>query len=814
MRLSVTALSALLCFGQYVEAYKRPAPAYRVHPDPTEYLDWLPNHQGHGNFQNRNNTVSPWRSHPHHPPHFPRPGQCNFQHSSHASSYWLPKFHGVHQGTSPFAVNGSSYQVYRNVKDFGARGDGVHDDTAAFNAAISNGGRVSGGLGSLGTTGQPALVYVPSGTYLISGTVQLFINTQIIGDALSFPTIKAPSGAANGSVVVSGFDPGQGSTTNFYLGIRNLNIDTTAAATDNTIYALNWAVSQATNLINVNFKLAPNSNHVGIEMDGGSGGGGSGTFMGDLTISGGLIGIQLNNQQYSIKNVKCTNVATCIAIQHCFVVTFQQIDCNNVGACIDLGQEDVAGGVNLIDSWCDGCGVVVNGSSSVVLENVVVTDSGPTVLVNGTAKLSGSLEGKTWALGHVYNDDLTIDNGTFLPYTNRGNLADQTGRYYTKPQPQYANLPVSAFVSVKDCGARSDGQTDDTEALQAVLLTNANCKVTYFPHGVYLVTKTLYVPPGSRIVGEVWSTISASGSFFNDSSSPQPMFQVGKPGEVGTAEITDMLFTVADVLSGTILVQVNMKGANQGDVSFHNSHYRVGGAADSRTETACQTESEPCPAAFLLTHLTESSSTYIENAWLWAADHDLDGTYNQQIGTGRGMLVEATAGTWLVGTGSEHHTLYAYQFNNAQNVFAALLQVETPYWQPTPRAPAPWTPNATWSDPTFDGCDADVSQCYMQWALRIIGADTEKLALYGQGFWVFFNGPNYGACTGPDGACQVNIVDLEDLAKGNSVELYNLNTRGVQNMITIGGSGGEAAATQAENAGSWGGVLAAYLGFE
>ena len=58
---------------------------------------------------------------------------------------------------------------------------------------------------------------------------------------------------------------------------------------------------------------------------------------------------------------------------------------------------------------------------------------------------------------------------------------------------------------LKDRGAKGDGQTDDTAALQAALLANANCKVTYFPHGVYLVTDTLYVPPGSRIVGEVSS---------------------------------------------------------------------------------------------------------------------------------------------------------------------------------------------------------------------------------------------------------------------------------------------------------------------
>ena len=315
-------------------------------------------------------------------------------------------------------------------------------------------------------------------------------------------------------------------------------------------------------------------------------------------------------------------------------------------------------------------------------------------------------------------------------------------------------------------------------------------------------------------MGEVWSTLSASGATFADSNNPHVMIQVGKEGEVGVAEFTDMLFTVADVLPGAILVEVNMRGANQGDVSFHNSHYRIGGAADSKTETACQTESDPCPAAFLLTHLKACSSVYIENAWLWSADHDLDGDYNQQIGTGRGMLVEAQGGTWLVGTGSEHHTLYAYQLNNAQNVFAAMMQVETPYWQPTPRAPTPWTPSPVYSDPTFEGCPSNISQCYMQWALRIIGPETHTVPLYGLGFWVFFNGPDYGPCTGPGGACQINIVDLENLATGDGVELYNLNTRGVQSMVTVGGSGGFKAATQAENVGSWGGVLAAYLGFE
>lgn len=89
------------------------------------------------------------------------------------------------------------------------------------------GGRVPGGNGAGGTTGQPALVYFPPGQYLVSGTIQLYVDTQIIGDASDIPTIKAASTFSH-TYVMSGLDPGEGSTTEFQIGIRNIEIDTTA----------------------------------------------------------------------------------------------------------------------------------------------------------------------------------------------------------------------------------------------------------------------------------------------------------------------------------------------------------------------------------------------------------------------------------------------------------------------------------------------------------------------------------------------------------------------------------------------------------
>ena len=55
--------------------------------------------------------------------------------------YWLETIN--HQGTSPFNSSPSSYQIFRNVKNFGAKGDGVADDTAAIKLVLDHLARAS-----------------------------------------------------------------------------------------------------------------------------------------------------------------------------------------------------------------------------------------------------------------------------------------------------------------------------------------------------------------------------------------------------------------------------------------------------------------------------------------------------------------------------------------------------------------------------------------------------------------------------------------------------------------------------------------------
>lgn len=55
----------------------------------------------------------------------------------------------------------------KNVKDYGAKGDGITDDTAALQSALN--------------TGEP--VYIPAGTYIISDSLRAIKNNVIYGDS-------------------------------------------------------------------------------------------------------------------------------------------------------------------------------------------------------------------------------------------------------------------------------------------------------------------------------------------------------------------------------------------------------------------------------------------------------------------------------------------------------------------------------------------------------------------------------------------------------------------------------------------------------
>ena len=73
--------------------------------------------------------------------------------------------------------------------DYGAVGDGVTDDTAAINSAISDGNRCGSDCGS--SSIKNALIYFPSGTYLVSTPIISLYGSQLVGNINDYPTILA-----------------------------------------------------------------------------------------------------------------------------------------------------------------------------------------------------------------------------------------------------------------------------------------------------------------------------------------------------------------------------------------------------------------------------------------------------------------------------------------------------------------------------------------------------------------------------------------------------------------------------------------------
>ena len=659
------------------------------------------------------------------------------------------------------------------------------------------------------------------GVYVLDSPLQLFMGTVLMGDPLNPPTLKAGPGL-KGNTLIYAKDPHADSTLNFHIALKNLQLDSTSISKDNNFTLLDWSVSQGTQLTNIVFNMPTfSTGHTGIAMPGG----GSGTHMSDLTFKGGAIGINVNNQQYEIASTSFTGCATGILVTSCFSYVFVDLSFQNSAVGIDMSSNS-AHSVTLLDSTASNIGTIVKtqatstGDHSLVIENLSAQAGCSSIVsADGTKLLTESVSG-TWVYGNTYTSKGpktgSHQKGTTYP-SSRSDLLTSNGRYIHVPAPSYQEYSFSQFLDVRNVPnlpVHGDGTHDDTASLSAIITKYAQSKILFFPHGSYLISSTLYFPSGSRIIGEAWSTISASGAYFKNAGLPKPLVRVGLPGEKGTAQFTDMLFTVSDILPGCILLEVNMAGLQPGDVGFWNTHIRVGGATDSAIRTKCASnDARSCQAAFMLVHLTASSSTYIENMWAWTADHDLDGgggNTKQSISTGRGMLIEATtAGTWLHGTAVEHNTLYQYNFRAARNVFVGLQQSETPYWQGSSSllAPAPWTPSPTYGDPDFSNCGGADARCRMAWYNYI--NKSSHVSIYGSAFWTFFNAGD-GSCQQGEGFCQEKACWVKN---SEALRWYNLNTHGVRDLVVGEGEGdGKGENVSAYfNPGSWGAVVAAYL---
>ncbi|KAL2016783.1 hypothetical protein VTK56DRAFT_2996 [Thermocarpiscus australiensis] len=725
------------------------------------------------------------------------------------TDFWLGKI--PHQGVAPFG--GSGYKVFRNVKDYGAKGDGVTDDTAAINRAISDGNRC--GPGCTGSTKTPGLVYFPPGTYMVSSPIIDFYYTQLIGNPSCLPVLKATADFQGRWLLdANPYQPSGalawGATNVFWRQVANFVIDISAIPPATLVAGVHWPSSQATSLSNIVFNMsdAPGNQHQGLFIEEGSGG-----YIGDLVFYGGAQAMSIGNQQFTFRNITINNAKTAVQQLWSWGWTYKGVSINNCEVGFDFTANSdgnlQVGTITILDSEIKNTPIGISfgsanasnppAANSFIFENVRL-DNVPTAIrgPSGTvlAGSSGVSVIESWGRGHEYtaSSGPTSFEGPISPNPRPAGLASGTA-FYERSKPQYEDVPVSEFVSARDAGAAGDGATDDSDALNALFRSAAAAgKIVFLDAGMYLVTKTVQIPPGSRIVGEAYPVILSSGAFFADAANPQPVVQVGTAGALGRVEWSNTIVSTRGAQAGAILVEYNLASDDASHPSgLWDVHTRVGGFAGSdlqlaqcakAPDTAVTADTLPraCVAAFMSVHITPSAGAlYVENCWIWVADHDLEqGADNQQITVyaGRGLLVDGMRGPlWLVGTAVEHHQLYEYQLVNARGgVFMGQIQTETAYYQPNPDATTlPFAPLERYHDPVLPAGASG-------WGLRVV--DSEGVLVYGAGLYSFFD--NYNVSCSQEGmgaTCQARTFSVER----SGVRVYNLNTVGTNRMITVDG---------------------------
>jgi Pectate lyase superfamily protein len=152
---------------------------------------------------------------------------------------------GKNSGAPPLNEGATSepFQTNRvSVKDWGAKGDGSTDDTAAINAAIAAGG---GGV-----------VYLPKGTYSVTGLNSPAANTRLLGAGRHATTIKRLNQSGSKPLLMF---------SNLGASVSSLKIDGNRANNPGiTAVELNLAADD-TSADNIEII---NSEHISIEIDG------------------------------------------------------------------------------------------------------------------------------------------------------------------------------------------------------------------------------------------------------------------------------------------------------------------------------------------------------------------------------------------------------------------------------------------------------------------------------------------------------------------------------------------------------------------
>ena len=626
------------------------------------------------------------------------------------------------------------------VRDAGAVGDGVTDDTAALLRALD--ANATGGGGS-GLARSARVVYLRAGTYLVRDTLTVWFWTQLVGNPLpgcastlllaaSAPGFGDKSGLAMKPVVAAngGFNstpaPGswqvvertRGGHANdlFYASVRDLSIVVSA---DNAgAVALYWPVAQQTAVRNVKIDLSA-SGAIGLDMEGEgyapAGGGGAafvpsiggGGQIDSLTVSGGRYSMRLAGSQWTYTNIGLSGASEACVHSSGMIWshTFVRL---RVSQCpVGLALTGAIGAVLLVDSLfgptLGPSAIVTDGKSAVVMQNVVldVFSQQTHFLIDEElpAPELCCLKVGSWARGPVFLDGARADknaSGRLLPLPSR-DAARDAGVPLLCPNPatQVPNLcggsaedPDSgitldyrpSFAGRAVANARTDfGAVGDGVADDTDALRTALARsnaVTFLPFGVYAVRA------GELVLG-------CNATVVGEALSTIALFAGAAPQLPSDAALLAMLASPADASCSATLVDLSLSTLGPGNDGAVLLDHQSGAGSYVADVTMRLAFSVGLKAR--LGHVGGAPGTgagQLSNAWFWGMDHNLTdmGEMNctaptcadhRPPGQVRGVSIGTRGPLFMLATNFEHSNASEYAIEaGAANVVGSVIQTE------------------------------------------------------------------------------------------------------------------------------------------
>ena len=407
-----------------------------------------------------------------------------------------------------------------NVKtEFGAKGDGVSDDTEAIQQAIS-------ATVHHPQTG-PRIIYFPAGTYLVSRpllekdpmsrwssllTLQgenraatiirlkdnspLYQSASAPADVVEFASQNArPNGAGNSAFDNNIFDltidVGRGNPGavaldflgNNYCALRNV-----------TLQSSDPSHSGAIGLASLRYATGP-------------------CLLKNIVINGFDYGIKVANNEYSLtledltllnqKRYGIYNASNVLSIRHLFSTNGVPAICN----------ANAAGLITLV-------GASLRGVSA---QSAAIENHGTLYARDVTSS------GYTSALQGHGSAITEYDSG---PVVNQfGGKASSLG-LPVEETPYFEDPDLNSWKSVTAYGADPSGVADSSSGIQSAIDSGAT--IVYFPTGIYTINRTIRVGGKVRMLEGFGSSLNPAGEMFSHADSPVPLLTI----EAGTADIT------------------------------------------------------------------------------------------------------------------------------------------------------------------------------------------------------------------------------------------------------------------------------------